>query len=221
MLEIYHYPLCPFSRKLRIALKEKNIDFELIQEPFWLRRREFLKLNPTGETPVIIKDGNTVLWGNYGIFEYLEDAYNIKLLTGSIEEKANIRSIIEWFDVKFYNEVTRYIFNEKIFKTLAKSGEPNSQAIQAAKRNITYHLDYISYLVKSHIYLAGDHITLADFAAAAQLSVLDFVGDVPWNHNQKAKEWYALIKSRPSFKPILLDKVTNFHPPSHYINPDF
>lgn len=221
MLEVYHYPLCPFSRKLRIALKEKSIDFELVQEHFWLRRREFLKLNPTGETPVLIKDGNIVLWGNYGLFEYLEDAYNIKLLSGSNEEKAKIRSIIEWFDVKFYNEVTRYIFNEKILKTVAKSSEPNSQAIQAAKRNINYHLDYIAYLVKNHMYLAGDHITLADFAAAAQLSVLDFVGDVPWSHNQKAKEWYALIKSRPSFRPILLDKIPNFYPPSHYSNPDF
>jgi glutathione S-transferase len=221
MLEVYHYPLCPLSRKVRIVLKEKNIEFELFQEAFWQRRKEFLKLNPAGETPVIVKNNNFVLAGNTSIFEYLEENYCNNLIIGSSEEKAEIRRISEWFDVKFFYEVTKYIFNEKIIKPLAGVGDTNSQAIQAAKRNILYHLDYISYLLRDNRYLVGDNVTLADFSAAAQLSVLDFVGDVPWHHNLKAKEWYALIKSRPSFKPILLDKIPSFYPPGYYGNPDF
>jgi len=110
---------------------------------------------------------------------------------------------------------------KKIIKTVSKSGAPNSQAIQAAKKNILYHLDYISFLRGDNRYIAGDKPTLADFTAAAQLSVLDFVGDVPWHHNQNTKDWYALVKSRPSFKPLLLDKIPNFHPPANYANPDF
>jgi glutathione S-transferase len=221
MLEVYHYPLCPFSRKLRVVLKEKGIECELFQESFWLRRKEFLKLNPAGETPVVIKDTKFILSGNNAIFEYLEESYGASLITGTAETKAKIRKLNEWFDNKFYNEVTRYLLNEKIIKTLSKDGAPNSQAIQAAKKNILYHLDYIAYLRGESRYLAGDTVTLADFAAASQLSVLDFLGDVPWNYNPKAKEWYALIKSRPSFKPILLDKVPSFYPPTHYSNPDF
>lgn len=221
MLEVYHYPLCPFSRKLRVVLKEKGIEFELFQESYWLRRKDFLKLNPAGETPVVIKDTKLIISGNNAIFEYLEDAYGTSLIIGSAEAKAKIRRITEWFDNKFYNEVTRYILNEKIIKTLSKSEAPNSQAIQAAKKNILYHLEYIAYLHSESRYLAGDAVTLADFAAAAQLAVLDFIGDVPWSYSPKAKEWYALIKSRPSFKPILLDKVPLFHPPIHYSNPDF
>jgi len=221
MLEVYHYPLCPFSRKLRVVLKEKGIDFELYQESYWLRRKDFLKLNPAGEKPVVIKDSKFIVSGNNAIFEYLEDAFGASLIIGSAEAKAKIRRVTDWFDNKFYNEVTRYILNEKIIKTLSKSEAPNSQAIQAAKKNILYHLDYIAYLQSESRYLAGDTVTLADFAAAAQLAVLDFVGDVPWGYNAKAKEWYALIKSRPSFKPILLDKVPSFYPPIHYSNPDF
>lgn len=222
MLEVYHYPLCPFSRKLRIVLKEKFIGFELFYEPFWQRRKEFLRMNPSGSTPVIIKDSKLIIAGNQALFEYIEEVYGDNNLLGNTpEERLVIRRIVEWFDVKFYNEVTNYILNEKIIKTVSKTGAPNSQAIQAAKKNILYHLDYIDYLRGDNRYIAGDKPTLADFTAAAQLSVLDFVGDVPWQHNQNTKDWYALVKSRPSFKPLLLDKISNFHPPANYANPDF
>jgi glutathione S-transferase len=222
MLEVHHHPLCPFSRKLRIILNEKKIEFELFPEAFWLRRREFLKMNPSGETPVVVKTGNKILAGNYAINEYLEEtADSLKLIFGSSEQRAEIRRVTEWFDIKFFNEVTRYILHEKIIKTLSRVGAPNSEAIRAAKQNILYHLDYIGYLCAEDRYLAGDQPSMADFAAAAQISVLDFVGDVPWSHNQKARDWYSLMKSRPSFKPILLDKVSHLNPPSHYQNPDF
>lgn len=222
MFEVYHYPLCPFSRKLRIVLREKNIPFEMFLEPFFLRRKEFLKLNPSGETPMIVRADKKVMWGNQSIFEYLEELSDTrKINPEDLELRSESRKLTEWFDHKFYNEVTRYILNEKIIKTISGNSAPNSQAIQAAKRNIGMHLDYISHLRKNHRYLVSDEPTLADFSAAAQLSVLDFVGDVPWNHNQSAKEWYALIKSRPSFKPILFDKISNFTPPAHYSNPDF
>lgn len=224
MLEVYHYSLCPFSRKLRIALKEKDVNFELFHEQFWLRKNEFMKINPSGETPVIMpaEMGGKSIFGNGAIFEFLDEMYpDTTLLGENIFERAMVRKVVDWFDVKFFNEVTRYIFNEKIIKTVARSGEPNSQAIQAAKRNILSHLDYIGFLSRDSRYLTGDKPKLADFAAAAQLSVLDFVGDVPWAHNQRAKEWYALIKSRPSFKPLLMDKLANFYPPAHYANPDF
>ena len=223
MLEVYHYPLCPFSRKLRIVLKEKLIGFELFHEHFWQRRGEFLKMNPTGETPVIvISEINKAIYGNYPLYEFLEEVYTDNPLLGqNLQDRLKVRQICEWFDVKFYNEVTKYILSEKIIKTVAKNGEPNSQAIQAAKRNVLYHLDYIAFLCRDTRYLAGDRPTLADFSAASQLSVLDFVGDVPWAHNARMKEWYALIKSRPSFKPLLMDKIPNFYPPSYYSNPDF
>ncbi len=222
MLEVHHHPLCPFSRKLRIILNEKKIEFELFPEQFWLRRREFLRMNPAGETPVIVKPANKMIIGNNAIVEYLEETSDInKLIFGTADDKAEIRRVAEWFDVKFFNEVTRYILHEKIIKILSRVGAPNSEAIRAAKHNVLYHLDYIGYLCAENRYLTGDQPTMADFAAAAQISVLDFVGDVPWSHNSKAKEWYSLMKSRPSFKPILLDKVSHMTPPTYYQNPDF
>jgi glutathione S-transferase len=144
-----------------------------------------------------------------------------QLLLGEPEHRAHIRYIFEWFMHKFYNEVTRYILSEKIFKILHGNDSPNSAAIRAAKKNILYHLDYISYLITDSTYLCGERITIADCIAAAQLSVLDLVGDVPWERNGKVKAWYALMKSRPSFKTILTDEMHGIKIPPHYTNPDF
>jgi glutathione S-transferase len=222
MFEVYHYPLCPFSRKLRIILKEKGLEYELVQEQFWLRRREFLKMNPGGHTPVVVDLQQKVFAGNTAIFEYFDEKFTVSpTIYGNEEQRTEIRRIEEWFDVKFYHEVTRYIFSEKIVKTLMRTEAPNSQAIQAAKKNLITHISYIEFLLSENRYLAGDLITRADFAAAAQVSVLDYVNDVPWSSYPKVKQWYALIKSRPSFKPILNDIVPGLNPPPHYNNPDF
>lgn len=223
MFEVYHHPLCPFSRKIRLLLREKSMEFELISEDYWERRRSFLKLNPAGQTPVIVLDGEVKISGNNALYEYLEErsAVGEQLVRGSAVEKANIRRLNEWFDTKFYNEVTRYIIQEKVIKTVIGAGEPNSEAIRAAKNNILYHLDYIGFCCKDSRYICGDAPTLADFSAAAQISVLDFVGEVPWRHNLRAKEWYVFMKSRPSFKPLLLDKVKFIQVPQWYTDLDF
>ena len=223
MIEIYHHPICPYSRKIRIILREKGMDFELLPEKFWERRKPFLKLNPSGNTPVVVFEGEKAISGNNALYEYVEEkaAIGNKLVFGTPEEKAQIRKLNEWFDNKFYNEVTKYIVNEKVIKIFTRSGEPNSEAIRAAKNNILYHLDYIGFCVRNNRYLCGDTPSLADFSAAAQISVLDFVGDVPWKHNEKAKEWYSLMKSRPSFKSILQDKISFFKAPVWYADLDF
>lgn len=223
MLEVYHYPLCPFSRKLRVILREKQLEFELFQEQYWERRKAFIRLNPAGNTPVVIFGGNKIISGNNAIYEYIEETRNIdnSLIYGTPEQRAEIRRVNEWFDVKFYNEVTKYLFNEKIFKTINGLGAPNSEAIRAAKTNILYHLDYITFLLRDNRYLLSDAPCLADYAAAAQISVVDFIGDVPWKSYERVKDWYSLIKSRPSFKQILMDKVPGFTPPDYYIDPDF
>jgi len=221
-IEVYHYSLCPFSRKLRVVLKEKEVAAELFQELFWQRRAEFLKMTPTAQTPVIILPSGLKIWGNQAIFEYLEQEYPSTYWTqASPQERAIIRQVTEWFDSKFYLEVTKYIFHEKIIKTVAKTGYPDSRALYAAKANLAHHMQYIEFLCKKQQYLAAEVPTLADFAAAAQLSVLDYVGEVPWSHYKGAKQWYALIKSRPSFKPILNERIASFSPPAHYSNPDF
>ncbi len=222
MHKLYHYSLCPFSRKARVVMREKGVEFELISENFWERRTPFLKLNPAGELPILITPVQATVAGNRPVCQYLEETNDKKpLLPASPIARAEVRRIEDWFDNKFYLEVTKYILNEKILKTVSRSGYPNSRAIQASKHNLKMHLQYIEFLTRNRRYLAGDEATLADFAAAAQISVLDYVGDIPWSNHQKTKDWYALIKSRPSFRPILNELIPQIAPPTHYKNPDF
>lgn len=222
MLKLYHTPLSPFCRKIRILLKEKDLAFELINENVWDRRREFFALNPAGEVPVLVDEDGSTICHSTAISEYLEEAYPEPGFLGHTPtERAEVRRLVGWFDTKFYSEVTQNLLFEKIYKRLWMYGEPSSEAIRAGKKNIAYHLDYIAYLTADRQWLAGERITLADMAAAAHLSALDYLGDVPWDHNPEAKEWYALIKSRPSFRHILMDRVMGVKPPAYYENPDF
>ncbi len=222
MRKLYHTHLSPFCRKVRIQLKEKQLPFELVDEPVWERRKAFFKLNPAGEVPVMVDENGLILSGSYAISEYLEEAYEDYPLIGkTIGERAEIRRLINWFDVKFYQEVSQDILFEKVFRRLMDHGQPDSDILRQCKRYISYHLDYIAHLTSERSWLAGEFFSVADIAAAAHLSVLDYLGDVPWDHAPRAKEWYALMKSRPSFRPLLSDRVRGFRPPVYYDDPDF
>ncbi|HUI35000.1 MAG TPA: glutathione S-transferase family protein [Stellaceae bacterium] len=222
MRVLYHFLLSPFSRKVRVVLAEKNLDFTMKAEKPWERRPEFLALNPAGEVPVLIEPDSTVLAGCNAIVEYLDEVYREKMLIGiNAIDRAEVRRLVEWFDSKMNREVTENLVGEKIMKRLIGEGHPNSQAIRAGHANLPHHLDYIGYLVDRRRWLAGDHFSVADITAAAHLSTLDYLGDVPWEEHELAREWYARIKSRPSFRAILADHVPGLPPPKHYADLDF
>jgi glutathione S-transferase len=219
---LYHLPLSPFSRKIRVVLKEKGLEFTPQIEKTWERRPEFLALNPAGEVPVLIEPDGTVLSDSAAIAEYLDEVHREKLLLGlNPVDRAEVRRLNAWFDVKMNREVTENLVGEKLMKRLTRIGTPNSGAIRAGHANIGYHLDYIGYLIERRRWLAGDHFSLADITAAAHLSAIDYLGDVPWDNHEPAKEWYARMKSRPSFRPLLADQVAGMPPPAHYADLDF
>jgi glutathione S-transferase len=219
---LYHLPLDPFSRKIRIVLNEKKIKVELTVEQFWDRREGFLALNPAGTVPVLQEEDGAVIAPSQAIAEYLDETVTeCPLIQGSATDRAEVRRLCAWFDMKFNREVTDHLFGEKLMKRFLGLGEPNSEAIRAGHANLDTHLSYIGYLADRRAWLAGDHFSLADIAAAAQISCIDYLGDVPWEDYQEAKQWYARIKSRPSFRPILEDYVPGTRPPAHYTDLDF
>ncbi len=222
MRTLFHLWLHPYSRKVRIALAEKNLEFELKIEKVWERRTEFLALNPAGDVPVLIEQDGTILANSQVICEYLEEVYpEVNLLGSDPVQRAETRRLISWFDVKFNREVTDNLVGEKLMKRFLKLGEPHGPSIRAGHANIHYHLDYIGFLTEKRKWLAGDKFSLADIAAAAHLSAIDYIGDVPWEEHEAAREWYAKVKSRPSFKPLLDDRIPGFMPAGHYENVDF
>jgi glutathione S-transferase len=222
MRTLHHLWLSPLSRKIRLILKEKSLDFEMKVEKVWERRPEFLALNPACEVPVLIEEDGKIIADGNAIAEYLEEMYPERALMGtSPVDRAETRRLISWFDQKFNREVTANLVEEKMMKRFLGFGEPNSAAIRAGYQNIHYHLDYISYLIERRGYLASDSFSLADIAAASHLSCLDYLGDVPWEKHEPAKQWYARVKSRPSFRPLLTDHIPGASPPKHYADLDF
>jgi glutathione S-transferase len=219
---LYHFALHPCSRKLRLILREKSLDFALETENYWERRPAFLKFNPSGEVPVLVEEDGAIVADPNAIEEYIEERYPEQPMIGATPaERAETRRLSAWFDQKFNREVTANLFDQKVIRRLKGNGGPDSQAIRNGLSNIHYHLDYVGWLADRRKWLAGDQLTIADLAAAAQLSVLDFIGDVPWDDHPPARDWYARVKSRPSFRPLLSDALPGFTPPAHYANLDF
>ncbi|MBM3565577.1 MAG: glutathione S-transferase family protein [Alphaproteobacteria bacterium] len=222
MRTLYHLSLCPFSRRARAVLEEKKIEYRLVPENPWERRMEFLALNPAGEVPVLVEPDGVAVSGVDPICEFLDEMFADPPLIGdSPLERAETRRLIQWFDRKFHAETTALLINEKIFKRLRHQGEPDSAAVRAGHANLRHHLDYIVYLIERRRWLAGNQMTYADLAAAAQISCIDYIGDVPWDDYEPARDWYARIKSRPSFRPLLADHLPGVPPSKHYADLDF
>lgn len=219
---LFHLPLSPFSRKVRLALAEKRIPFDMRIERVWERREDFLAMNPACAVPVLVEDNGLTIPDSTAICEYLDEAYpDMPLLGRTLAERVEVRRLVAWFDGKFHAEVGANLHYEKQMKRLMGRGNPDATAIRAGYANLRPHLEYIGWLAETRPWLAGTSLTLADLAAAAHLSVLDFIGDVDWSLNESAKDWYARMKSRPSFRPLLTDRVSGVTPPPHYADLDF
>jgi glutathione S-transferase len=221
MNRLYHFPLSPFSRKVRLSLAEKKIEVELVEERYWEQDPDFLRRNPAGKVPVL-RLGNRTMAESAAICEYLEEAYPTpSLMPRDADGRYEVRRLIGWFDDKFYVEVTAKLIGERVFRKLMGTGYPDSANVKSGARAIKYHLDYMAQLLEQRRWLAGNEMTLADFAAAAHLSCLDYISDVDWNRSEVVKNWYATIKSRPAFRSLLADQVPGFLQPPHYANLDF
>lgn len=230
MATLYHHPLCPHSRFVRLALAEIGLDVELAEVKTWERRADFLALNPAGATPVLTEAQIAAVPGAEVIAEWLDETRGAalgqrRLLPEAPERRVEVRRLMSWFHGKFFEEVSGHLVHEKVYKRFMKSdeggGPPDAAAIRAARSNVRYHLRYIGYLARQRRWLAGEEMTYADLAAAAHLSSIDFLGDAPWEEDQTAKEWYARIKSRPAFRPLLTDRIPGITPPQSYADLDF
>jgi glutathione S-transferase len=221
MARLFHVPLSPFCRKVRLSLAEKKIEVELVEERYWELNPDFLRRNPAAKVPVIRLD-EVMMSESAAICEYIEETRpDSSLMPSDPIQKLEVRRLIGWFDDKFHNEVTSKLLYERVNKKVMGHGFPDSRNVKDGAKAIKYHLDYMAWLLDQRRWLAGDVMTLADFAAAAHLSSLDYISDVDWNRSDTVKDWYAKIKSRPAFRSILADQVPGFPPPRHYNDLDF
>ena len=219
---LYHFPLCPFSRKVRLVLYEKGIPFGLVHEIPWQRREGLLKLNPVGDLPVLVEPDGTVLTQHNAVSEYLNELTPMNNLLGDTPKwRAEIRRLTGWFDSAFYMDVFKPLVGERVVKALKTGETPNSMMIRASRDNLKTYLKYIDWMAARRPYLGGKNLSMADLAIAAHLSVLDYLGEIAWDQYPEMKLWYSKIKSRPSFNSLLQDKIAGIMPSENYSNLDF
>jgi glutathione S-transferase len=230
MFTLFHHPFCPHSRFVRLVLGEYGCDLKLVEERAWERREGFLAMNPAGTTPVLFSDGQPAIPGAAIIAEYVDETLGAemgdrRLLPTTMGERIEVRRLMAWFNDKFFEEATNPLVTERIYKRFMSEGDgggpPASDVMRAARANVRYHLAYIGWLAQRRNFLAGERLTYADLAAAAQLSAIDYLGDVPWIENDAAKAWYARIKSRPSFRPLLSEWLAGVPASRTYVDLDF
>ncbi len=229
MRTLHYYPLCPFSRKVRLTMHEKKLEFKPLWENFWEKKPQFLMVNPLGFLPVLTELNGKVYTDSLAICEYLDEAYPEQRLIGdNIHDRYEARRLTIWFDTKLARDVTLTILWEKVlnrlyarFKGQTSSVGPRSDVLRAAKHSLDSHLKYIAGLLEQHNWIAGENISLADLTLCAHLSVLDYLGEVPWEKHLSIKNWYACLKSRPSFRSLLKDKVPGLSPSESYADLDF
>jgi len=229
MLTLFHYPLFAGCRFVRLSFAEYGEELALIEEKPWLRRKEFLALNPAGGVPVLLAEGDVPVVGATVIAEYVDEtrgAYkrDKRLFAEDPFERAEIRRLIDWYLDKAEGDVTRYLVRERVLKpqmTDGNGGAPDAGVIRAARANIRQHMKYTNWLAGTRNWLAGNRLTYADLAASATLSVLDYLGEISWQDYPAARDWYSRMKSRPAFRPLLADRVRGLSPVSHYPDLDF
>jgi glutathione S-transferase len=230
MITLFHHPFCPHSRFVRVVLAEYGVEARLVEERVWERREAFLALNPAATTPVLVEEGGPAVPGAGVIVEYLDETRGAslgeqRLLPTELGARVEGRRLIAWFNDKFFTEVTEPLVRERVYRRHMKieqgGGPPNTEALRAARTNIRYHLAYIGWLVRMRDWLGGERLSYADLAAAAHLSCADYLGDVPWHEDDAVKNWYARVKSRPSFRSILADMLPGVPASPTYANLDF
>ncbi|RGP39696.1 Glutathione transferase [Altererythrobacter insulae] len=222
MWRLYQFPLCPFSRKIRLLMGEKNIAYEMVREDPWSASDYFWNLNPAGRTPVVVnQDRDTVLCDSRAIAEYFEETVDkAPMINGTSANRAEIRRLVALFDENFYNDVTAPLLNERMKKRIVLNQPPDSRVLREAMKLAHGHLDYMDWLIDNRPWLAGSTMSLADLAAAAQISVADYLGGIDWAGHEQTRGWYAVFKSRPSFRPLLSERMGVIQPPSHYAKVD-
>ncbi len=221
MITLFHYYLCSSSRYIRLILEEHKIKYHTQLENYWKPQRDFLKLNPAGHLPVLVNEENFPVIGANACIEYIKDLeVRPTLFVDDYREKAEINRLVYWLDVIFKKEVFDPIIYEKVFSRIVDNITPNSDNIRVALNNLDFHIQYFNYLLNSKNYFIKNDLTYLDFLAAANLSVLDYLGLLNLKGYENIKEWYSKIKSRPSFKTLLKDQIVGLNPHENYKNID-
>ena len=218
--KLYYHPICPFSRQVQVVLSECKIKFLKYKVNYWKEIDKISILNPAGEIPILMID-EFIIVEPVNIIEYLSYTNRLKIFDEDLKVNSEIKRLNSWCNTKLYREVIKIFIDEKIIKPQLVNSFPNTEIMRIARKNLTDHFNYFTTLLKRREWLANDNFTASDIVLSCHISVLDHLNEINWESHPLIKQFYSLVKSRPSFKAILEDSVLGITPPRHYLLLDF
>ena len=214
MARLIQLLLSPASRLVRLAAGEKHIPCSLVQSEV-----------AGAHLPVWTEDDGQTVTGIWAIVDHLENTYpDPPLLPDDPAERGEALRLLDWTMTVFHEEITRRIVFEKAPPSQTGSfgrRPPNMDTIRSGRAALRTALPALGAVAESHGFLAGRQLSLADLALAGHLSALDYYGEIPWAEFPALTEWYYRLKSRPSFRTLLTDRVPGQPPVPHYGELDF
>ena len=224
MKRLYHWPLDPAGRLVRLVLGEKGEAFEVLDSPPWAAHPDVSRLAHGAVAPALVEldtEPRVFACGTRAICEYLEEtSEGPALLPPEAAERAEARRLWAWVEAGC-EEVTDTLLTERVMQWVRRDRQPDSARLRKGAHALRGRLTFLNAMVEMNGYLAGRHLSVADLSAAAHLSAYDYFGDVEWQAVPDLKDWYARIKSRPSFRPLLADRLAAVRPVAHYTDLDF
>jgi glutathione S-transferase len=214
MRRLIHLMLSPSCRLARLLVAEKRIACDPVPAE-----------DARNPMPIFVDMDGTRCEGVWAILDHLESYYPDHPLAP--EDATERRGSLRWLDWAMgplHEQVTQRILYEKAGQR--HTGAPSKRApdmnvIRQGRDEMKLALSAIGKAAESNGNLAARAPYLGDFAVAAHLSALDYLGEVPWSEYPAAAEWYLRLKSRPSFRSILSDRVPGQPPVTHYAELDF
>jgi glutathione S-transferase len=213
MRRLTHFLLSPPSRFARLLLGEKRLSCELSAPE-----------EGTVHLPVFVDEDGSKVQGLWALVDYLEGTYpDQPLAPEDSKARAETLRLLDWSMGPFHDAVIRRIVYEKAsprFTGASTQRAPDMLVIRAGREALKPALSEIGTAGETNGYLACRECTLGDLAVAAHLSALDYFGEIHWPDYPAAAEWYVRMKSRPSFRPLLADRIPGQPPVPHYAELD-
>ena len=194
-MKLYHTPISPNSRRVWVALIEKNLDFELVEihldgdhlEP------EFVAMNPFHRVPVLVDDGFTVI-ESLAILDYLEAKYPEPAMLPKDPKDLAVVKMVELVTVNELGPALYPLSSERM-----GWGIPEAQVIEKAKEKVDSVLAFFEGLLDDRPFFGSNTLTYAECVAGTVVPLLSWV-DISIEGYPKIQAWCDRLMSRPSFQ---------------------
>lgn len=216
---MYYHPTCAKSRAVRVLLTDAGAEFKLVNCEYWRHPPELLKITPLAKLPILIHNQQIMDEINL-IYTHLQQEYPAYF---GRHDRSHQQNELKWLNLALYQftyDVISVIVNEKAIRFYLRQGSPDSYMLRAARNNLRCYLAIFNDQLSKTRWIAGETLSGADLALAGAISLLDYFGEIKWEDNH-LKNWYMVVKSRPSFKAILREEILGFPPAAHYALLDF